>query len=111
MTTKNEETMDYLESLAGSKLTLGNLLLSIRECEEEAQAVFAAKLGISRQNLCHIEHERRTVSPKMAASFARKLGYSEKQFVRLALQATLEKDGFDFFVDIRENRSDHTSTH
>ena len=99
----NRETIAFLESLAGTPFTLGSLLLAIREGEGSAQVEFAKKLGISRQNLCHIEHERRAVSPKMAARFAKILGYSEKQFIKLSLQNTLNKDCLGFFVDIKES--------
>lgn len=98
----NEETMGYLESLSGGPLTLGGLLMAIREGEELTQVNFAKMLGISRQNLCHIEHDRRSVSPKMAANFASKLGYSEKQFIKLALQDALEKEGFHFQLEIKD---------
>jgi len=36
----------------------------------------------------------------MAAQFANKLGYSEKQFVRLCLQDILTREGLDLIVDI-----------
>ena len=38
----NDETMDYLESLAGGPLTLGSLLVAIRESEELTQVNFAS---------------------------------------------------------------------
>ena len=56
ITKKSQESLDYIASLTGSKLTLGNLLLSIRQCEEMSQVDFAKQLGVSRQNLCDIEH-------------------------------------------------------
>ena len=46
-----------------------------------------AKLfGISRQNLCDIEHNPRFLSPKMAAQFADQLGYSNNQFMQFCLE-------------------------
>ncbi|KTD25775.1 helix-turn-helix transcriptional regulator [Legionella maceachernii] len=101
MTTKQStESIDFLESLASKKLTLGSFLLAIRQGEEQTQVEFAQTLGISRQNLCDIEHNRRFVSPKMAAEFADKLGYSKKQFVRLCLQDILDRDGLSLTVEV-----------
>ncbi len=65
-----------------------------------AQVKFAALLGISKQNLCDIEHERRFVSPKMAENFAKKTGYSSNQFVRLCLQDMLKRDGIPYEVEL-----------
>ena len=62
---------------------------------------FAKLLEISRQNLCDIEHNRRFISPKMAAEFARKLGYSSRHFVRICLQDLLNRDGIALLVDVQ----------
>jgi transcriptional regulator with XRE-family HTH domain len=102
ITKQSKAALDYLESLTGSKLTLGNLLLSIRQGEAMSQVDFSKQLGISRQNLCDIEHQRRFVSPKMAAEYAVKLGYSKNQFVRLCLQDLLDRDQLGMTVDVQE---------
>jgi len=62
---------------------------------------FARSLGISRSHLCDIEKGRKIVSPERAARFAQSLGYSEQQFVRLALQDQLLHVGLRFTVDIK----------
>ncbi|MDX1838324.1 XRE family transcriptional regulator [Legionella taurinensis] len=100
ITKQSKDSMQYIESLVGQKLTLGSFLMSIRQGDGEIQAAFAKTLGISRQNLCDIEHGRRFVSPKMAAEYAEKLGYSKKQFVRLCLQDLLDREGLTLIVDV-----------
>ncbi|QRN02954.1 helix-turn-helix domain-containing protein [Legionella sp. MW5194] len=100
ITKQSKDSMQYIESLVGQKLTLGSFLMSIRQGDGETQAAFAKTLGISRQNLCDIEHGRRFVSPKMAAEYAEKLGYSKKQFVRLCLQDLLDREGLTLIVDV-----------
>ena len=102
ITKQSKESLDYLASLTGSKLTLGGLLLSIRQADEASQVEFAKKLGISRQNLCDIEHNRRFVSPKVAMRYAEKLGYSKNQFIRICLQDLLDREQLHFVVDIQE---------
>jgi transcriptional regulator with XRE-family HTH domain len=100
MNTNNLDTATYLEQLSGGSLTLGKLINSIRMCDEISQVEFANKLGISRQHLCDIEHDRKIVSPKLAAQYATILGYPVSQFIRLALQAILDRDNLDVAVDI-----------
>lgn len=100
LTKETKKTLDFLESLIGKKPSLGDYILSIRQGEELSQVAFAKMLGISRQNLCDIEHNRRFLSPRMAADFAEKLGYSAKHFVRLCFQDMLDREGLSFSVDI-----------
>ncbi len=93
--------MDKLEKLAGKRLSLGSLLLAIRQGEEMTQIEFAHTLGISKQYLCDIEHGRRFLSPKAAENFAKKLGYSSEQFIRLCLQDMIDRDEMNLIVSIQ----------
>lgn len=95
-------TLDKIEKITGGPLTLGKLIWAIRQSEEMTQVDFAEQLGISKQHLCDIEHGRKPVSPKLAAEYAVKLGYSEKQFIRLALQDELDRAGLPFEVEIKK---------
>lgn len=94
-----------LDRLSSGSLTLGKLIHSIRMCDEVSQIVFANKLGISRQHLCDIEHDRKIVSPKLAAQYATILGQSVSQFIRLALQAILDRDNLDVAVEVHFRHS------
>ena len=96
-----QKTLKVLEDLSGAKLTVGSFIQCVRECEEMSQVAFAKQLGISRQYLCDIEHDRRAISPKLAASFALKIGHSQDQLVRLALQEAIDKAGLPYEVDIK----------
>ena len=92
--------MAFLEDIIGEKLTLGGYILAIRQGEELSQVKFAEMLGMSRQMLCDIEHNRKNISPKKASEYAEILGYSPKQFVRLCLQDMLNREGFKLNVDL-----------
>lgn len=92
--------MRYLEAAAGRPLTLGALLESMRLGEGMSQAAFAKKLRVSPSHLCDIEKGRKLVSPERAARFARVLGRSQQQFVRLALQELIDEAGLKMKVDI-----------
>ena len=102
MSTDSTESnaIEFLESLTGGPLTLGELIASIRLGEEVPQVEFARRLNISRSHLCDIEKGRKTLSPKRAARFARILGYSEAQFVRLALQDLVNEAGLKLSVQV-----------
>ncbi|MBI4816563.1 MAG: helix-turn-helix transcriptional regulator [Deltaproteobacteria bacterium] len=91
--------MPFIERLVG-RISLAALLESIRLGEEMTQREFAAKLGVSKSHLCDIEKGRKLVSPERAARFAKELGYSSDQFVRLALQDAIDRAGLRYTVQV-----------
>lgn len=94
------QAVSFLEKRAGGPLTLAGLIRAIREGEELSRAEFARKLGISPSHLTDIEVGRKVVSPERAARFARVLGHSPEQFVKLALQAVVDRAGLRLHVDV-----------
>jgi transcriptional regulator with XRE-family HTH domain len=102
MTTKKSKAMVFLDELIGEPLSLGGLLTAIRQCDEIPQSTLAKRLGISKSHLCDIEKGRKVVSLERAARFAVELGYSEEQFVRLALQQLVEVAGLPFWVELQD---------
>lgn len=104
MTTKSK-TKKFLENLNKGPLTIGAFLWSIREGEGLSMAAFAKQLGISRSHLNDIEKGRKPVSPQKAAEYAKILGYSEQQFIRLALQDLLiRNDLVEYEVDLTKKK-------
>ena len=97
---KKSGALKLLEAATGGPVTLGRLIEAVRLGEEMTQPEFAKRLGISKSHLNDIEKERKTVSPERAARFARSLGYSEKRFVKLALQGQLDQSGLKFRVEL-----------
>jgi transcriptional regulator with XRE-family HTH domain len=97
---RRSEATAFLEKLGGGPLTFGRLLYSIRMGDEISQVEFAKKLGISKAHLCDIEKDRRVVSPSRAWAWGKKLGYSPEQFIELALQSALEREGLHFQVKL-----------
>ncbi|MES2217320.1 MAG: helix-turn-helix transcriptional regulator [Pseudomonadota bacterium] len=98
---KSTKTQKALAAISGKSLTLNNLLLAIRQGDELTQIEFAKILGVSKQYLCDLEHNRRFASPKAAEGFALKLGYSPQQFVRLCLQDLIVREGMKFLVEVK----------
>src|SRR5690349_13850414 len=95
-----EKTLKNMEKTTGNKLTLGKLIWAIRKSDEVSQVDFAEKLKITKQHLCDIEHGRKSISPRLAYNYAKVLGYSREQFVRLALQELIDRDGLKMDVEI-----------
>ena len=72
--------------------SLGEFLRVHRLGEELSQIEFAKFLGISKQRLCDIEHDRFAVSIKLAKEIAKKLDLPAEWLVKLALQDQLNKE-------------------
>jgi transcriptional regulator with XRE-family HTH domain len=106
-----EKTLKDIEKITGSKLTLGKLIWAIRQADEILQIDFADKLGITKQHLCDIEHERKSISPKLAAKYADILGYSKEQFIRLTLQDLVDRQGLNVQIEVssKGRRKHHDS--
>lgn len=95
-----EKTLKEMEKATGVKLTLSKLIWAIRKADGVSQVDFAKKLKISKQHLCDIEHDRKYITPKYAAKYAAILGYSKEQFIELALQDLLDREGLHVQVEI-----------
>lgn len=83
------------------RMSLGMAIRAIRQGEEENQINFAQRLGVSKQYLCDLEHDRKNVSAKKAKQFAEILGYSPEHFIALSLQDSLEHDGIHMTVEVK----------
>ena len=94
-----KHSLKTLEKITGEKLTLGRLIWAIRQSDEITQVAFAKKLAISKQQLCDIEHNRKPISPKLAAAYAERLGYPKDQFIRLCLQEMVDKAKLNIVVE------------
>lgn len=90
-----------IERLRGRPLSFGQMIESIRMCDDISQAELARRLGISRAHLCDVEKGRRTVTPEKAAEFAKILGYSVSQFVARACEDSLRRMGLQFKVEVK----------
>ena len=99
MAKKTKAAVEFLEGIVGP-LTLGKYVNAIRLGEEETLEVFAKKLGVSKQHLCDVEKDRRSVTAERAAKWAKRLGYPVDQFVTLVLQAEVDAAGLDLKVTV-----------
>ncbi len=101
MSTKHmSSARKFLTGLRGKSLSFGEMIESLRLCDEISQVDLARKMKMSRAYLCDIEKGRRTVVPEVAAKFARVMGYSGTQFVAVAIQDQLNKAGLKWRVNL-----------
>jgi transcriptional regulator with XRE-family HTH domain len=105
----SEKTLKNIEKLTGARLTLGRLIWAIRQADDISQVDFSEKLKISKQQLCDIERGRKSVSPKLAKKYAEILGYSKEQFIRLALQELVDREGLNVYVEITPKKKQKTA--
>jgi transcriptional regulator with XRE-family HTH domain len=98
---KKSEAVKFLEKLRGGALTFGRMIESFRHCDDISQVKLAKKMKISKAHLCDIEKGRRFVSPERAAQFAKVMGYSEVQFVSLAIADQLRLAGLNYSVELK----------
>ncbi|MSO72567.1 MAG: XRE family transcriptional regulator [Rhodospirillaceae bacterium] len=97
---KGSSTAELEKALLGDAMTFGKALMGLRELYALSQGEMGKRVGLSKQHVCDIEKERRSVSPAKAATIARKLGHPEAYFVRLALQGRINHDGLKFKVSL-----------
>lgn len=78
--------------------SLGEFLKVHRLGEGQSQTEMAETLGISKQRLCDIEHNRFTVSLSLAKSLAKKLDLPAEWVAKLALNDQIKKEGLNLRV-------------
>ncbi len=88
-----------LEKIYGGPLSLGALIASIREGEGWSLADMAKRLKVTRAHVAAIEHGK-PVTPQSAAKYAKALGYSQDQFVRLSLQDAVHRARLPYVVEV-----------
>ena len=81
-----------------SHLYFGEMVRSLRMCEEISQVNMAKKLNISRQYLCNIESGERRADVELAVKFAKILGHPEEFFISRLLEDQLFVAGVDYSI-------------
>jgi antitoxin HigA-1 len=92
------DASEALKELTGGPLTFAKALWSVRTTDGVTQAQLAKRAGVTKATICDLEKGRRIPSVELAAKYAKLLGYSESQFVRLALQDQVRRAGMKYKV-------------
>jgi transcriptional regulator with XRE-family HTH domain len=103
MTIKKLEecSANKVKKMLEQEMTFAKALVSLRDLYGLTQADLSKKIGISKQNICDIEKERRFVSPYKASLIAKKLGHPESYFVKLAVQDYIKQNGLNYKVILK----------
>jgi transcriptional regulator with XRE-family HTH domain len=86
----------------GDSPTFGELIKSLRTCDDISQIDLATRLGISKQHLSAIENGKKAVSPARAVRFAEAMNYPADQFVIAAIEDELRDAGVLLRFDLRK---------
>ena len=92
-----EETQDIWETM-----TLGSLIRSIRMSDEITQVELAKKVGISKQFLSDVEHDRKDVGISFAKKISEALGYSIEPFIELLIRNQLKRQDLNYIVELKK---------
>jgi transcriptional regulator with XRE-family HTH domain len=104
MTTKTNNTIDALEATKNvwKKMTFGGLIRTLRTSDEISQVELAKKLGISKQFLSDVEHNRKDVGISFAKKVSSVLGYSIEPLLELLIKQQLKRQRLNYIVEIKK---------
>ena len=98
---------DSLDALAVTqdiwdKMTFGRLVRSLRMSDDISQVVLAKKLGVSKQFLSDVEHDRKDVGIRFAKKISEALGYSVEPLIELLISDQLKKYHLNYTVELKK---------
>ena len=104
MNTRVGNTLDALEAtkITWHKMTFGGLIRSLRLSDDISQVELALKLGVSKQFLSDVEHNRRDVSIAFAKKVSEATGYSIEPLIELLLRDQLKRQKLHYIVELKK---------
>jgi len=103
MSTKIYESSSALESTKDvwNKMTFGGLVRSLRLSDAISQVELGKKIGVSKQFLSDVEHNRKDVGMEFAKKVSDALGYSIEPLIELLIRDQLRKQHLDYIVELK----------
>lgn len=104
MTTKTNQGIDALNATNDiwNKMTFGGLVRSLRLSDGIPQVKLAKKLGVSKQFLSDVEHNRKDVGISFAKKISSALGYSVEPLLELLIKQQLKRQRLNYIVEIKK---------
>ena len=104
MSTKTCDTSNALESTQDiwDKMTFGGLVHSLRISDEISQVELAKKIGVSKQFLSDVEHNRKDVGIGFAKKISYSLGYSIEPLIELLIRDQLRRQHLNYIVELKK---------
>ncbi|KTC94915.1 helix-turn-helix transcriptional regulator [Legionella feeleii] len=104
MNTKSSNTVNALEATKDiwENMTFGGLVHSLRISDEITQVDLAKKIGVSKQFLSDVEHNRKDVGISFAKKIADALEYSIEPLIELLIRDQLRKQHLNYIVELKK---------
>lgn len=87
------------------KKTFGALVRNMRESDCVSQSELARRIGVTRQFLNAIEHEKRAGNIDFAVKVAEALGYPEDIFIEVCINDLLKRSGINKIVELKYQKA------
>ena len=103
MNTISNENLNALEVTKDiwNEMTFGGLVHSLRISDEITQVELAKKVGVSKQFLSDVEHNRKDVGIAFAKKISDALGYSIEPLIELLIREQLRRQHLDYIVELK----------
>ena len=103
MNTKSIHVLDALEATkqTWNTMTFGGLIRSLRMSDEISQIALAKKVGVSKQFLSDVEHNRKDVGISFAKKIADALEYSIEPLIELLIRDQLRRQHLNYTVELK----------
>lgn len=100
----NIHSVDAIEATKDiwNKMTFGGLIRSLRMSDEISQVELAKQLGVSKQFLSDVEHNRKDVGMAFAKKVSSVLGYSIEPLLELLIREQLKRQHLNYTVEIKK---------
>ena len=104
MNTKSNENLNALEVTKDiwNEMTFGGLVHSLRISDEISQVELAKKIGVSKQFLSDVEHNRKDVGIGFAKKISDSLGYSIEPLIELLIRDQLRRQHLNYIVELKK---------
>jgi transcriptional regulator with XRE-family HTH domain len=104
MNIKQNDTLNALDETQKiwDNMTFGGLVRSLRISDEISQVALAKKIGVSKQFLSDVEHNRKDVGISFAKKMAEALDYSIEPLIELLIRDQLKRQHLNYVIDLKK---------
>ena len=104
MNTSLKDNLNALDATQDTwnNMTFGGLVRSLRMSYEITQVALAKKIGVSKQFLSDVEHNRKDVGIGFAKKSAEALDYSIEPLIELLIRDQLRRQQLNYTVEINK---------
>ena len=104
MTTRSSQSINALAATKDiwDTMTFGGLIRALRLSDEITQVQLAKKIGVSKQFLSDVEHNRKDIGISFAKKISDALGYSLEPLLELLIQDQLRSQHLNYIVELRK---------